>query len=110
MTMEMISQGYLLWAVAIEYVEGSETGRTQETVTSTGKVIGWAADNRAENVVVPLIAWHDGPQVFHGGILTTSVRDLGAQSVLAYGDTPEDAEGAARHLMLDHINDWRRGK
>lgn len=108
--MQMISQGHLLWAAAIEYVEGSVMGRDTETVTSTGKVIGWAVDSRVDDVVLPLIAWFSGPQVFRSGMVTTSVRELGAQSVLAYGDTQEVAETTARHLMLKHINAWRRGE
>jgi hypothetical protein len=106
---QMISQGTSLWAAAIEYVEGSKTGRDTETVTSTGKVIGWTTEGDPGAPVLALVAWFSGPQVLRDGSAGTPSLDLGERTVIGYGETPNDAATAARHLMQDHINAWRAG-
>lgn len=94
MTMQMIPQSTVLWAVAIEHV--NREGQAFDT--STGRVIGWTPDEVDSTTVVPLIVWFDGPAVWSAGNAVTPDEGLRVHHVVAYGESPETAGTRARRL------------
>lgn len=115
--MQMISQAARMWAVAVTYTTGAEADSEDETAVSARMVVGWQLDPEAEGggdrhaVLVPLITWIDGILCSTDGSITTPNVDMaGTRSVIAYGETRNDATKIARNLASNALPGWRRSE
>lgn len=110
--MEMISQGYPLWAVAVRYDKAAGPQSVSD-VLSTGQVVGWQTDpalteDDRKAVLVPLVLWTEGPAAQTDGSVMTGSHEWSGVSVIAFGLTREQAEHLAKNAASSAFGNWRK--
>lgn len=89
--MEMIPQGYVLWAVAVEHPTGAEPVST--ATMSTGQVIAW--QRASETSLMPVIMWSEGPATALHGTAVVASEAWKADHSIGLGTTRQHAEAWA---------------